>query len=290
MSKKNVASLLLENKTVFIVIAIALFLIELEIFAVAAMKSGENSRLQILDKKGNVVHETDGKTLSDFNKYYFEKTFGPFEQYDVRLVTKEVPFPFRAWFVASVGIPMGAILLFAFVVKAYISLFYGEDKDEEDEALRAKTEPRTGIEKFVASITGFNIFVIGFMVFLAIILYWIIPEVITYLFRLGEETIVRYMKIGEDIIVKYKWFFLAVVMTFFGFIAWIVYLRYLLAKKTIESQTEIDKHRIQLEYSRNIGSSLQLEYDGGTKPLIGWSNDGDGDTVGNKGRSQKPKQ
>ncbi len=289
MSKKNVASLLIENKTVFIVIAIALFLIELEIFAVAAMKSGTDSRLQILDKKGNVVHEADGKTLSDFNKYYFEKTFGPFEQYDVKLVTKDVPFPFRAWFVAAVGIPMGAILLFAFVVKAYLSLFYGEYKDEEDDALRTKTEARTGFEKFIASITGFNIFVIGFIVFLAIILYWIIPEVITYLFRLGEETIIRYMKIGEDIIVKYKWFFLAVVMGFFGFIAWIVYLRYLLAKKTIESQTEIDKHRIQLEYSRNIGSSLQLEYDGGNKPLIGWNNHGDGDKGGDNDTSKKRK-
>ncbi len=290
MSKKNVASLLIENKTVFIVIAIALFLIELEIFAVAAMKSGKDSRLQILDKKGNVVHETDGKTLSDFNKYYFEKTFGPFEQYDLKLVTKDIPFPFRAWFVAAVGIPMGAILLFAFAVKAYLSLFYGEYKDEEEEALRARTEALTGFEKFIASITGFNIFVIGFIVFLAIILYWIIPEVITYLFRLGEETIIRYMKIGEDIIVKYKWFFLALVMGFFGFIAWIVYLRYLLAKKTIESQTEIDKHRLQLEYSRNVGSSLQLEYDGakaGTEPLISWNNDGD--TAGNKGSSQKRK-
>ncbi len=290
MSKKNVASLLIENKTVFIVIAIALFLIELEIFAVAAMKSGTDYRLQVLDKKGNLVHETDGKTLSDFNKYYFEKTFGPFEQYDVRLVTKDIPFPFRAWFVAAVGIPMGAILLFAFAVKAYLSLFYGEYKDEEEEALRARTEALTGFEKFIASITGFNIFVIGFIVFLAIILYWIIPEVITYLFRLGEETIIRYMKIGEDIIVKYKWFFLALVMGFFGFIAWIVYLRYLLAKKTIESQTEIDKHRLQLEYSRNVGSSLQLEYDGakaGTEPLISWNNDGD--TAGNKGSSQKRK-
>jgi hypothetical protein len=274
------------------VIAIALFLIELEIFAVAVMKSGKDYKLQILDKNGNLVHETDGKTLSDFNKYYFEKTFGPFEQYDTKLVTKDIPFPFRAWFVAAVGIPMGAILLFAFVVKAYLSLFYGEYEDEEEEALRAKTEPLTGFEKFIASITGFNIFVIGFIVFLAIILYWIIPETITYLFSRGEATIIRYMKIGEDIIVKYEWFFLSVIIAFFGFIAWIVYLRYLLAKKTIESQTEIDKHRLQLEYSRNIGSSLQLEYDGakaGTKPLITWNDDGDGDTAGNKGSSPKRK-
>ena len=68
-----------ENKTVFIVIAVVLFLIELEIFAIAAIKSGRKSWLQVINAQGAVIHETDGSNLSDFNKYYFEKTFGPFE-------------------------------------------------------------------------------------------------------------------------------------------------------------------------------------------------------------------
>lgn len=98
----------------FIVIAVVLFLVELEIFALAAMKSGRKSWLQIIDAKENVIHETDGNNLSDFNKYYFEKTFGPFDQHQVKLITKNLPFPFRAWLVAAVGLPVGAILLFAF--------------------------------------------------------------------------------------------------------------------------------------------------------------------------------
>ena len=91
----------------FIIIAVALFLIEIEIFAVAAMKSGRKSWLQVMDQHGNIIHETDGNDLSDFNKYYFEKTFGPLDGYQVKLMTKEFPFPFRAWFVAAVGIPIG---------------------------------------------------------------------------------------------------------------------------------------------------------------------------------------
>lgn len=128
MANKTIASLIKENKTVFIIIAVVLFLIELEIFAIAAMKSGRKTWLQIIDKNGNIIHEADGKTLSDFNKYYFEKTFGSLDQYSKKLEIKETPFPFRAWFTAAVGIPIGVILLFAFIVKAYVSLFYGDEK------------------------------------------------------------------------------------------------------------------------------------------------------------------
>ncbi|MDM8524610.1 hypothetical protein QUF80_14675 [Desulfococcaceae bacterium HSG8] len=261
MSKKNVASLIIENKTVLIVIAIALFLIELEIFAVAAMKSGRDYKLQFYNDQGNLIHETDGKSLSDFNKYYFEKTFGPAEQYEVRLVKEDKPFPFRAWFVAAVGIPIGIILLFAFVVKAYISLFYGDEAPDEPDM--KKVEYSTRLEKIVGSISGFNIFAIGFLVFLVIISYWIIPEVVIYLGKLGEETIL-----------KYKWFFFSVIGVVFGTLAWVIYLRYLLAKKTIDSQTEVDKFRMQLEYHQAGDIPLQLEYGqngAGTNPLIGWN-------------------
>jgi len=264
MSGKNITSLVLENKTVFIVIAIALFLIELEIFAVAAMKSGRDYKLQFFNDKGNLIHEADGKSLSDFNKYYFEKTFGPTEQYEVKLVTEDKPFPFRAWFVAAVGIPVGVMLLFAFVVRAYIAIFYGEDEISESEA-QGKAESGSRLEKIVASVSSFNIFAIGFLVFLVIISYWIIPEVVIYLGKLGEETIL-----------KYKWLFLAIIFSALGFLIWVVYLRYLLAKKTIDSQTEIDKFRLQLEYKQYGGDMpLQLEYnqkDQSKKPgmLIGW--------------------
>ncbi len=273
MSKKNVASLITENKSVFIIIAIALFLIELEIFAVAAMKSGTDYKLQVLDDNGNLIHEADGRSLSDFNKYYFEKTFGPFEQYQVKLVKEEKPFPFRAWFVAAVGVPVGIILLFGFVVKAYISLFYGDELKEDEPDLR-KAKYNTGLEKIVASVSEFNIFAIGFFVFLLVISYWIIPEVVIYLGKLGEETIL-----------KYKWFFLAAILSVFGVLIWVIYLRYMLAKKTIESQVEVDKYRMKLEFKQ---SGLQLEYDEkGTNPLIGW----DGSIEdGNVPPSDKPRK
>jgi uncharacterized integral membrane protein len=117
MSNKSVRELIKEHKTVFIIIAVILFLIELEIFAIAAMKSGRKEYLQILDANGQLVYETDGSNLSDFNKYYFEKTFGDLDHYEKIMRSEDVAFPFRAWFTAAVGIPIGVILLFAFVVR-----------------------------------------------------------------------------------------------------------------------------------------------------------------------------
>jgi len=248
LKEKKIATLIRENRTLFIIIAVVLFLVELEIFALAAMKSGHKSWLQVIDANGNVIHETDGKNLSDFNKYYFEKTFGPFEQYHVKLATKDFPFPFRAWFVAAVGIPVGAILLFAFAVQAYLSLFYKEQNSGEYDLNKNEYEYR--FEKVIATISRFNIFTIGFLVLLGVFAYWVVPNLIVHVGKLGVETMTRY-----------KWIFLSFGMVFLGLIIWIIYLKYLLAKKALDSHAEIDKYRLQLEFDHSNRYPLQLVHD-----------------------------
>jgi hypothetical protein len=248
-TQRHIPSLIREHKTFLIIVAVVIFLIELEIFAFAAMTSGRKSWLQVIDQNGSVIHETDGKNLSDFNKYYFEKTFGPFEQYHVKLITKEVPFPFRAWFVAAVGVPVGIVLLFGFIVRAYTALFYGGAPSKDDVGLNQR-EHQFGFEKIVGAISRFNIFTIGFLVFLAVFLYWVIPDMITYIGRVGVDTLIQY-----------KWVFLSIGFIFLGMIIWIIYLRYLLAKKAIDSQAEVDKYRLQLEYHPHAAQPPQLEHD-----------------------------
>ena len=248
LKEKKIATLIRENRTLFIIIAVVLFLVELEIFALAAMKSGHKSWLQVIDANGNVIHETDGKNLSDFNKYYFEKTFGPFEQYQVKLATKDFSFPFRAWFVAAVGIPIGAILLFAFAVQAYLSLFYKEQSSDEFDVKKNGHEYR--FEKIIAAISRFNIFTIGFLVLLGVLSYWVVPNLLVHAGRLGVETLARY-----------KWIFLSFGMVFLGLILWIIYLKYLLAKKAIDSHAEIDKYRLQLEFDQDNKYPLRLVHD-----------------------------
>ena len=248
LKEKKISTLIRENRTLFIIIAVVLFLVELEIFSLAVMKSGRKSWLQVIDANGNVIHETDGKNLSDFNKYYFEKTFGPFEQYQVKLATQDLPFPFRAWFVAAVGVPIGSILLFAFAVQAYLSLFYKEQKSGEYPV--KKNEYDYGFEKVIAAVSRFNIFTIGFLVLLGVLSYWVVPNLIVHVGRLGVETLARY-----------KWIFLSLGMVFLGVMVWIIYLKYLLAKKAIDSHAEIDKYRLQLEFEYGNKYPLRLVHD-----------------------------
>ena len=254
-SPKNLVTIVRENKTLFIIIAVALFLIELEIFAVAAIKSGKKSTLQVFDKTGNLIHETDGKNLCDFNKYYFEKTFGPLQDYQVKLVTKDAPFPFRAWFTAAVGIPLGIILLFAFIVKAFATLFY--DRSDPSNPARPSgsasgvSEHATAFEKVITGLSSFNVFILGFLALMAVLAYWIVPNLIIYIGKTGVETISRY-----------KWALIIAGTALFGVLLWIIYLKYLLAKKSIDSQTEIDKYRLQLEYTYSSKQQTpQIAYD-----------------------------
>jgi hypothetical protein len=245
--KMNMASLMRENRTLFIIIAIAFLLVEIEIFALASMESGRKSRLQVIDHNGSVIHETDGSKLSDFNKYYFEKTFGPFEQYEAKLVTRETPFPFKAWFSAAVGIPVGAILLYAFIVKAYTALFY--EKESADAPGSPPSDHETRLEKITATVGRLNVFTIGFLIFLAVFAYWVVPNLIVYSANVGIETITRY-----------KWIFLTIGILLFSVILWIIYLRYLLAKTKIDKMFEVEKYRLQLEMDPSGKLPPELEY------------------------------
>jgi hypothetical protein len=232
----TITSVIREHKTLFIILFVGLLLIELEIFALAAVKSGRKSRLQVLDRNGNVIHETDGRQLSQFDKYYFEKTFGPFENYTVRLQSREVAFPFRAWFVAAVGIPLGVMLLFGFIVKAYVALFHGQ-QTIDPASPEASSNPAYRLEGILERVSRLNIFLIGFLILTVVLLYWIVPNLLVYL---GET--------GAALIGRYKWILMGLVALFVGVGLWIIYLRYLLAKKSIEGQTEIEKYRLELEY------------------------------------------
>ncbi len=255
VKSSQISNMLQENKTLFIIIIVGLFLLELEIFALAAMKSGKQSVLQVLDAQGNLIHETSGKNLSEFNKYYFEKAFGPLENYTVRLNTHETPFPFRAWFVAAICIPIGAMMLFGFVVKAYLAIFHGDELAGDDSRPACEPGLENKMESILYRISRMNIFIIGFLVFVGVISYWIIPNMITYL---GHA--------GIDLLIRFKWVFIGLGAVIVGVGLWIVYLRYLLAKKSIESQTEIEKHRLSLEYNSQNGQPLQLDGPSDARP------------------------
>ena len=261
---KSPLAVITAHKTAFIAIGVFMLLLELAIFAVAAVRSGDHYRLQFLDVNGNMVYETEGQNLQDFNKYHFEKTHGPVRNYQRRLIKEDVPFPFRAWFVAALGIPLGLVLSFVFILRVYTSIFYGEEqKAEENDTPRSRYETR--LERLIGGVQKFNIFVIAAVVFLFVIAYWIIPNLMVYL---GE--------VGVDTVIRFKWVLLLIGLAAFAVLIWIIYLKYLLAKKSMDSQVEVDKYRMELEYKQGSKPQLQLAHEQGSKPgspLVSWDAD-----------------
>ncbi|MBF0259639.1 MAG: hypothetical protein HQK62_12515 [Desulfamplus sp.] len=284
MSNKSWSDLIRDHKILMITIVVGFFLIEIEIFAVAVMKSGRQSWMNVLNDSGEIIYQVKGSTLTNFNKYYFENTFGSIEDYNVKLVSEDIPFPFRGWFAASIGIPVGLILLLAFILKAVMSLLYGKKsaiKDNEDSSkdiaveedddnpntdkadMKAHTKFGTaeGFGGILDQLSRLNIFIIGFLVLSAVILYLVIPNMLTFLAKVGIETLLNF-----------KWFFIALFVGLFLLFAWFMYMKYQLAKKSMDAQTEIRKYEIKMEYEK-FNAQAALEYNKREpKPeLIGYS-------------------
>jgi len=259
-AKPAMADLIRQHKTLFLILAVIALLVEVEIFAVAVMKSGRSSLLQVRDNSGAVIHESDGNNLSSFDKYYFEQTFGPLENYEVQLVTRTRPFPFRAWLAAAVGLPVGAILLFAFIVKAYMSIFYPDHSsapaaappaDGPPESGQVPPEPMGRWERILARTSRFNVFILGFIIVLAAFLYWVVPNMLAYLGRVGLDTVVNY-----------KWLFLGLGGVLSALVAWVIFLRYKLASQSIQAQADLDRYRLQLELAPESAERLQIAHQG----------------------------
>ena len=236
------------HKTLLVLVSVGLLLVEIEIFALAAMKSGRQSRLEVYNARGHLIYETDGSNLSQFNRYYFEKTFGPLDQYEVRLTRHERPFPFRAWFVAAAGVPLGTVLLFAFVLRAFQGLFQARRPREAPAETPADTADDSRLVRLFGQFSRLNVFALGALVLTAVLAYWIVPNLFVYLGQVGLETLLRF-----------KWFFIVLVLMGFGLVIWIIYLRYRLACKSIESRAQVEKYRLQLECGRRPETPKLLE-------------------------------
>lgn len=269
MANKSWSDLIKDHKILMIIIIVSFFLIEIEIFAVAVMKSGRQSWMNVIDDSGEIIYQVKGSTLTNFNKYYFENTFGSIDDYQVKLVSKDVPFPFRGWFAAAIGIPVGLVLLLAFILKAAMVLFYGKraagglDLNESEQQEPAgerisgsdgdakphmKLGTAEGLGSIIDQISRLNIFIIGFFIISGVLLYLVIPDMLTFLAKAGIETLLNF-----------KWFFIALFAGGFMLFAWFMYMKYQLAKKSMDAQTEIRKYEIKMEYAK-FNAQAALEY------------------------------
>lgn len=218
-------------------IAFFLFALEIQIFISAFMKSGDHSRIQIVNDRDEVIYECDENKLYQFDRYYFEKNFGPLDNYKKRRLSIENPFPFRGWMISAIGIPVGFMLVLGFILKAWAVFFKGEKPvyENSDPDATNNKKPETRFEQVIETVSRMNIFVLGFFIVAALFLYWVLPDMVMFVSRMGIETIIRF-----------KWFFIGFFLVLGGLFAWFIYLKYLLARKAIESKTELEKIRLQI--------------------------------------------
>jgi hypothetical protein len=222
-------------KIVLTVSLFAFLLLELLIYLGAAGQAGDKSRVIITDANGVKVYETAGTALTSYEKYVFESTFGPLSHYKMQLQTDSFPFPLRAWVSAAVGIPIGLVLLVSFVVRVYLTLVYGEEKEKAQGETSEEPSPRKRqFGSLFFSTRQVSIFHIGFLVVLGVLVFWIVPNFLQ-----------DFAKISMAAIREYRWFFLGTAVFLALLIIWMIYLRYRLSKKMLENQLELEKFRVE---------------------------------------------
>lgn len=222
-------------KIVLVVSVLAFLVLELLIYLGAAGQAGTKSRTIVLDSEGNKVFETAGSALSSYEKLVFENNHGPIQNYRMQLQTETMPFPFRAWLSAAVGIPIGLILLVSFLVKVYLALLYGEE-GERQESSEDGASPRNRIGTLYNSFHRFNVFHLGFLVLMSVLMFWIVPNFLQ-----------DFAKVSLAAIRDYKWFFAGASVFLAVIITWVIYLRYRLSKQMLENQFNIEKYRIETQ-------------------------------------------
>jgi hypothetical protein len=224
------------HQKIVLMASVFLFLIlELLIYLAAASQAGQKSRVIITDGNGAKVYETVGAVLTSYEKLVFENNFGPLNQYQLRVETESLPFPFRAWLSAAVGIPVGLILLTAFIVRAYLSLLYGDktDKDRDASAAPAEQNAMGSLFQFFRNI---SIFHIGFLTILAVLILWMVPNFVR-----------DFAKLSMTAIQEFRWFFAGAAIFLALLVVWIIYLRYRLSKQMLENQFNIEKFRVETQ-------------------------------------------
>ena len=251
MVANNITHRIFKNKTLLIAIAVILLLLELQIFVIFAGKSRTKQTLQVLSESGTVIYETNGTDLTQFKKYYFEETFGPFENYEKKLVTRTEPFQFRGWFVAAIGVPLGFTLLLAFIISSFSALF-GKQHPADDTPEGSPPENKSRLDQFFGQISRMNIFMVGTAVFLVVVAFWVLPNLISFVGQTGLE-----------IIDRYRWFFAAAAVAVLMLFSWVIYLRYLLARRTLEAEIRLREREQELRLEALPGpapsSVLKLE-------------------------------
>lgn len=226
------------QKTILAVSVLIFLVLELLIYMAAAGQAGQKSRVIVTDPKTEAkVYEASGTALTSYERMVFENNHGPLQNYSVRIDTRELPFPFRAWVSAAVGVPVGLTLLVAFLVKVYLLLLYGDDKRKGEGEPETPSEAAGRFGSLYRSLHQVSVFHIGFAVLVCVLLLWMIPNLVENL-----------AKVSMSAVREYRWFFLGASVFLAVVILWVIYLRYRLSRQMLENQLDLEKFRVEKQY------------------------------------------
>ena len=62
---------------------------------------------------------------------------------------------------------------------------------------------------------------------------------------------------GAETLIRFKWAFIPAAIVFTALVAWVIYLRYLLARKAIESQAALARYRLELEMGHGVHPAIE---------------------------------
>jgi len=237
------------QKLILVISVITILVLEVLIYLGAASQAGEKSRVVITNTQGQKIYETPGNTLTSYERMVFENTFGPLNKYQIHIDTEQMPFPFRAWVSAAVGIPVGLILLLGFAVKAFLALLHGSDGETHEADALSMGAGRVG--SLFTLLRNVSVFHVGLFILAGVLLFWMVPNF------LGQFAVVSLATIKD-----YQWFFVGVAVFLGILILWVIYLRYRLSKKMIENQLDLEKFRVE-QHLLTQGQSPALLTQGG---------------------------
>ncbi len=223
------------QKVVLVASVLIFLVLELLIFMTAASYSGQKSRVIITNNQGEEIFWTNGSVLTAYEKMQFESNYGPLTSYQMRVQHDFVPFPFRAWLSSAVGIPIGLILLVSFLVRVYLSLLYGDEKERSEEQEESPAEKSHAWAMFQV-FHRISVFHIGVIIVIAVLLFWIVPNFLQ-----------DFARTSVSIVREYKWFFLGTSVFLATLITWIIYLRYRLSRQMLENQFNLEKYRVETQ-------------------------------------------
>ena len=148
-----------------------------------------------------------------------------------------IPFPWKAWVLTSVGIPIGLAFLVLLLTRAYFQVV----EPGETESVESSGKFASGLNK----LSQINIIWFMLVAVVAIFLLWYIPEIIKYTGDVAITWLTTHWWVPATV------FFVLVVI-----ILMVIYLQYRLKSKALDTEMEIAKLKF-------------LQFDGNNQMLLG---------------------